>query len=78
MAKTMSFEEAMARLEDIARGLESGTMSLDDSIKVYEEAIKLIKTCNDKLESAEGKVRILTEMKDGTVTDGEFTGNNED
>lgn len=78
MAKTISFEEAMARLEDIARGLESGTMSLDDSIKSYEEAIKLIKICNDKLECAESKVRILTEMKDGTVTDGDFMGDNED
>lgn len=78
MSKTMSFEEAMERLEEIARGLENGTMTLDESIKAYEEAIKLIKTCNERLESAEAKVRILTEMKDGSVTDVDFTGSNED
>lgn len=78
MSNTMSFEEAMERLEDIARGLESGTMTLDESIKAYEDAISLIKTCNERLESAEAKVRILTEMKDGSVTDGDFTGANED
>lgn len=78
MAKTLSFEDAMARLDDIAKELESGSMTLDKSIEVYEEAIKLIKVCNDKLECAEGKVKILTEMKDGAVTDGDFIGGYED
>ena len=44
-------------------------MSLDESIASFEEAVKLVKICNEKLETAERKVAILTEMSDGTVTD---------
>lgn len=78
MPKTMSFEEAMERLEDTVRKLESGTLPLDDAISAYEEAVKLVKICNEKLDCAEQKVRILTESEDGTVTDKDFSGGNED
>lgn len=67
--KDINFEEAMTRLEDEVKKLESGNMSLDDSIASFEEAIKLIRICNEKLENAERRVRILTESKDGSITD---------
>ena len=67
--KDMNFEEAMAKLDSEVKKLESGTMTLDESIAAYEEAIKLIRTCNEKLESAERRVRILTESADGSISD---------
>lgn len=72
MKKTMSFEEAMLSLEDIVKKLESGGLSLDESLSSFEEAVKLVRFCNDKLESAEQRVRILVEGEDGSVTDAPF------
>ena len=67
--KKIKFEEAILRLENEVKRLESGNMSLDESISAFEEAIKLVKVCNEKLESAERRVRILTETEDGSITD---------
>ena len=72
MKKNMKFEEALELLEDIVRKLENGTLSLDESLKRFEEAVELVKFCNAKLESAEQKVRILTEGADGVVSDAPF------
>ncbi|MBO7304760.1 MAG: exodeoxyribonuclease VII small subunit [Clostridia bacterium] len=72
MKKNMTFEEAMCSLEDIVRRLESGNATLEESLASFEEAVALIKICNTKLESAEERVRILTEGKDGTITDSPF------
>ena len=69
MKKEMKFEEALLLLEEKVRLLESGNMSLDDSLSAFEEAIGLVKLCNERLETAEARVRILTESSDGTVTD---------
>ena len=65
--KEISFEEALIKLEEEVRRLESGNMSLDESISSFEKAVKLVKICNEKLETAERRVRILTEKADGTV-----------
>ena len=70
--KNMSFEEAMLKLEGEVKKLEGGNMTLDESIATYEEAIKLVRICNEKLESAERRVRILTEASDGSITDRPF------
>ena len=70
--KDISFEEAMTRLEGEVKKLESGNMSLDDSITAFEEAVKLIGVCNKQLENAERRVRMLTEGIDGSITDGPF------
>ena len=69
MKKNIKFEEAILQLEDTVKKLESNSFTLDESLTAFEEAIKLVKLCNAKLEEAESKVRILTEGKDGTVTD---------
>ena len=65
----MNFEQAIMKLESEVKRLESGNMTLDESIDAFEEAIKLVKICNEHLENAERRVRILTEGADGTVTD---------
>ncbi len=68
----IKFEEALGSLEDKVRSLESSELTLDEALKVYEEAVKLIKICNERLEKAEQRVKILTEGLDGTVTDAPF------
>ena len=75
--KDISFEEAMTRLEGEVKKLESGNMSLDDSITAFEEAVKLIGVCNKHLENAEQRVRLLTETADGSITDLPFTQSDE-
>ncbi|MDI6840057.1 MAG: exodeoxyribonuclease VII small subunit [bacterium] len=55
----MKFEEALERLEQIVDILERGEVSLDDSLKLYEEGQSLIKFCKEKLEKAEAKVKEL-------------------
>ena len=72
MKKDIKFEQAIEALDTAVTKLESGELSLDDSIKVFEEAIGLIKICNEKLSSAEQKVRVLIESQDGSVTDAPF------
>ena len=77
MAKTVKFEDAMERLEEIVRKLESGSSTLDESVALYEEAVKLTKICNEKLECAEQKVRLLVTDFDGSVTDKNFLSTDE-
>ncbi len=63
----MKFEESIKELEKIVEGLESGEKSLDESIKLFESGIKLSKQCQDMLDKAEKKVRVL--MADGSEED---------
>jgi exodeoxyribonuclease VII small subunit len=60
-----TFEEAMTRLEEIAGLLEAGEASLEETIKIYEEGIKLIDFCQKKLNEAEKKVQKLTKNEAG-------------
>ncbi len=77
MAKiAKSFEESVARLEEIVRLLENGTATLDESLKLYEEGISLVRVCNDKLDSAEKKIKVLTLSADGNVEEKELDGDN--
>ena len=62
---TVKFEEALARLEAIVNELERGQLPLDDSMRIFEEGMKLSKTCLKMLEEAERKVEILIKDKDG-------------
>ncbi|MBO5270599.1 MAG: exodeoxyribonuclease VII small subunit [Clostridia bacterium] len=55
----LPFESAMKRLEEIAGKLENGQATLDESLALYEEGIALIRHCNEQLNSAEQKVRML-------------------
>ncbi len=78
MAKAgKSFEESVGRLEEIVRMLENGTASLDESLKLYEEGISLVRACNKQLDSAEKKIRILTQTPDGDIEEKDFDGGDE-
>ncbi len=59
------FEDALARLETIVAELEKGDLPLNDSLKMFEEGIKLSKTCLRMLDDAERKVEIMVQDKDG-------------
>ena len=72
--KVKTFEEAMARLEEIVRALDGGTAGLDDSLGLFEEGIALVKLCNAKLEGAEQKVKLLAKGEDGTLVETDFAG----
>ncbi len=63
----MNFEQAYARLEEILEKMNSGKVSLDDSLKLYEEADQLIVSCNKKLTEAEQKIEVLLKNRNGDV-----------
>ena len=71
----MKFEDALCELEKITREIESGALSLDQSLESYERAVSLIKLCNERLESAEKKVKILLEGADGEIVAEDFNRN---
>jgi exodeoxyribonuclease VII small subunit len=62
---TVKFEQAMARLEAIVGELERGDLPLDESLKIFEEGIRLSKSCLKVLEDAEKKVQVLVQEKNG-------------
>ncbi|MCP4668049.1 MAG: exodeoxyribonuclease VII small subunit [Deltaproteobacteria bacterium] len=59
------FEDAMERLEEIVQGLEDGDVPLEGALKSFEEGMKLVKFCSQKLEEAEKKVTLLVEESSG-------------
>lgn len=61
----VKFEQAMARLETIVEELERGELPLDESLRIFEEGIRLSKTCLKMLNEAERKVEILVQDRDG-------------
>lgn len=71
------FEKAMERLEQIIDDLESGSLSLDDSIKVFEEGVELSKKCHKKLTEAETKVKQLIKNDNGEFEINLFEEENE-
>ena len=74
--QNIKFEDAIEKLEACVKRLESGSLSLDDAIKLYEEAMELVRICHGKLDSAEKRIRILVECDDGTVSDQPFGDEN--
>jgi exodeoxyribonuclease VII small subunit len=63
----LSFEAAYARLEEILEKMNSGKVSLEDSLKLYEEADRLIGWCSKRLTDAEKKIEILVKNRDQEV-----------
>jgi exodeoxyribonuclease VII small subunit len=59
------FEDALDKLEKIVSRLEEGDISLEESLKLFEDGIKLSRFCSQKLEEAERKVEILLRDKEG-------------
>ena len=68
----LSFEEALAQLENIVRELEAGKIKLDDAVEAYEKATALKKFCEDKLKTAQLKIEKINIAPDGNITTQEF------
>ncbi len=69
--KEISFEENLKNLETIVQELENGNLNLEDSVKKFEEGIKISKNCNELLENAEKKINILV-SKNGQYEEESF------
>jgi exodeoxyribonuclease VII small subunit len=59
----MDFEKKLKRLEEIVQNMEKGDMSLDVSLKLFEEGVQLSRECQSQLTAAEGRVKILTGLQ---------------
>jgi len=70
MSEKITFEQAMAELDEIVRKLENGQIPLEEAVKVYERGIELKKICEEKLNTAEMKIEKLT-LKNGQPTETE-------
>ena len=66
------FETALKKLEEVVRKLEGGELSLDDSLKAFEEGVKMAGFCSRKLNEAEKRVELLIRQKDGTFVKEKF------
>lgn len=62
-----SFEESLKQLETIIGKLEKGDLPLEESVRLFEEGIRLSNACKANIETAEGKVQILLKQKDGSI-----------
>jgi exodeoxyribonuclease VII small subunit len=67
----MDFEKKLNRLEEIVGKMESAELSLDDSLKLFEEGVKLSRDCNSELSKAEQKVKLLLKVDDNGNTETE-------
>ena len=76
--ENMSFEEAMKRLDEITEELSREGVSLDRSLALYEEGVKLARVCNEKLEDTERKIKMLQISQSGEVTEKDFIPNEND
>lgn len=56
-----NFEEALIKLEEIVNKLENGELSLDDSLKIFEEGINLYRLCSKELSEAEKKISMIVQ-----------------
>ena len=74
MAKkeNMTFESATARLEEIVKLLERGNSSLDESLKLYEEGVALVRFCNEALDNAEKRIKVLSPSINGEMFEKDF------
>ena len=62
-----SFEEQLTALESVVERLERGELSLDESVRLFEEGVKLSNACKKELEAAEGRIQVLVGQGSGGV-----------
>ena len=62
-----AFEERLTQLEQVVEKLERGELSLEESVRLFEEGVKLSDTCKAELEKAEGRVQVLVEGRNGKM-----------
>jgi exodeoxyribonuclease VII small subunit len=62
-----TFEEHLTQLETVVERLERGDLSLDESVRLFEEGMKLSTACKAELEQAEGRIQVLVDGKPGKL-----------
>ena len=67
-SKKGSFEKSLERLEEIVRNLETGEANLEDSLKLYEEGVRLTQFCSQKLEEVKKKIEVLSKDSQGKLS----------
>ena len=72
--QNLSFEGAIAELEEIVKKLEKGELTLDDSINCFQKGVELTRYCSKRLDEAERSITILIEGEDGRITEKELPG----
>lgn len=79
MAKKQdNFETQLKRLEEIVKSLEGGQLPLEDSLKIFEEGVRLSRACHEKLSSAERKVELLLQEQGGALVTEPFHEDHDD
>lgn len=71
--RELKFEDAIKRLEEIVKQMEGGELSLEDSLKVFQEGMELAGYCNNKLDEAEKKINVITKGLQGEIKEEDFT-----
>ncbi len=70
----MDFEKKLGRLEEIVTKMEKGELALEDSLKLFEEGVKLSRECHQRLNEAENKVKILMSVdSNGNAVTADFS-----
>ena len=62
-----SFEEQLTTLEGVVEQLERGDLTLEESVRLFEEGVRLSKACKQELDSAEGRIELLVEQSNGRL-----------
>ena len=70
--KTVSFEDAMKRLDVIAEELAKDGVKIEDALTLYEEGVGLVRECNKILENTERKIKMLQVSASGEITETDF------
>ncbi len=68
-AKKIDFEASLGQLEQLVEQMEDGELSLEDSLKAFEQGVKLTRECQHALKEAEQKVQLLMEQNGELVTE---------
>ncbi len=66
--REVKFEAALERLEEIVKRLEDGDLPLEESLKLFEEGVKLSRLCDERLKAAERRIEILLKDQEGKVS----------
>ena len=71
--EALRLEDAMARIDQVVAAMDSDQIDLEQALKLYEEGVRLVKLCRDRLEDAERTVRMLRISPEGEMTEVEMT-----
>lgn len=78
MEEKMSYEQALARLEQIIRAMENDKIPLEESLALYEEGVRIVRRLSAELDDAERKIKILQQNAQGEIVAVDFVTEQDD